>query len=641
MSLDRAFRRRWRLLLVLAPLGATECARPPRTLPADLLVVTVDTLRGDRWGCLGDPSARTPVIDRVARGGLLAFEGRAPAPLTLPSHVSMMTGLSPAVHGVHDNGIFALAPDRGTTLAEALRKAGWTTSAFVSAFPLFKRFGIDRGFDSYDELLGGGEDVGVGKMRERTAVEVVDRVARWFVRKPPDPARPLFVWVHFFDPHADYQAPAIWQSIRPHAAYDAEVAFVDHELGRLLSLLTDARPGRAQRVVVASDHGEALGEHGEATHGVLLHSATLRVPIVRRDEQWAPALLSRPVPLECVARTAVELAGVEAALDSAAAPAVDRFEGPVQAETMYPAFNFGWRALRAREEGGWKLVAGDHDRLYRTLTDPAETHDVAAEHPEIVASLKKGLVDTWAEARALRPADASRSTSAEEVDALRALGYLGGTPPDPDRLEAAFDEGFDPEQRIALVSRIDAGIALLDAGNAAAAESVLARVAAEDVRNRLALEFLGRARLMQAKWREARETFLRALDIGPNPVSVHMDLARVERELGDEDGEWHALEQALRADARSVAVRQEMSRILMRKGRASEAAALLEDAVRFLPRSAAAHASLAEAYDADGRHSVAVDHWKRVAELDPDGSLGQLAREALARPEASGKEKAP
>src|SRR5262245_54198045 len=165
LPLRQSLRRRGRLAIALAALGLVHCAPRERPAPADLLLVTVDTLRGDRWGCVGNPAARTPVIDRLARGGTLAFEGRAPAPLTLPSHVSMMTGLSPAAHGVHDNGIFALSPERGTTLAEALRNAGWTTAAFVSAFPLFKRFGLDRGFDAYDELLAGGDESGAGKMR--------------------------------------------------------------------------------------------------------------------------------------------------------------------------------------------------------------------------------------------------------------------------------------------------------------------------------------------------------------------------------------------------------------------------------------------------------------------------------------------
>ncbi|MFN8177033.1 MAG: sulfatase-like hydrolase/transferase [bacterium] len=641
MSKPRRFHRRGLSALVVATLVFAGCSAKRGAAPADLLLVTIDTLRGDRWGCLGDPKIRTPEIDRVARGGTLAFEGRAPAPLTLPSHVSMMTGLPPARHGVRDNGIFALGPDCGKTLAEALHARGWTTSAFVSAFPLYRRFGLDRGFDFYDELLGGAEDVGVGQVRERRASEVVDRVERWFRRKTPDPARPLFVWVHFYDPHADYRAPAPWPALSPGGPYDAEVAYVDHELGRLLEDLATARPERAWRFVVASDHGESLGEHGEATHGVLLHAATLRVPIVARSERFAPRLLARPVPLESVARTAAELIGAGAAVDSSSAPAVDRYAGPVQAETLYPAFNFGWRGLRAREDGEWKLVSGARDRLYHVSTDPGETRDVAAEHPDVVAALRKGIEDTWAEARAAQPASSRRATSPDEIAALRSLGYLGGAGADPERLEEAFDVGLDPEDRIALVTEINLGVTLLDSGKGGAAESVLARVVADDPGNRLALEFLGRAHMAQRSWREARDAFRRAIEAGPNPVNVYLDLARVDRELHDLDSAERALEQAMKADSRSVAARQAMSRLLVERGRPAEAVALLEEAVRILPRSAGARVSLAQAYEAAGRPQDAIDPWTRAAELDPDGPLGKLAQEALARSGHPWREKTP
>jgi arylsulfatase A-like enzyme len=170
---SRSFARRAAPLLVAIPLlhGCGRTSEPP----ADALLLTIDTLRGDRWGCLGDPRARTPHVDRIARGGTLAFEGRASAPITLPSHASMLTGLPPAVHGVRDNGIFQLDPAAGETLAERLRTRGWSTAAFVSAFPLLAGFGLDRGFDHYDSALGSRAD-SLGGMRQRSAGETLDRV---------------------------------------------------------------------------------------------------------------------------------------------------------------------------------------------------------------------------------------------------------------------------------------------------------------------------------------------------------------------------------------------------------------------------------------------------------------------------------
>ena len=612
----------WALGLLL-----TSCATPDRT--PDVLLVTIDTLRADRWGCLGNPAVRSPCADRLARGGLLAFEGRAPAPLTLPSHTSMMTGLSPAQHGVRDNGIFALPPDGPPTLASVFQANGWTTAAFISAFPLARRFGLDRGFDTYDEFLRGGEDdEGFTQMRERTADDALARVSRYFERRRPDPSRPLFVWVHFFDPHAEYRAPAPWPALSPRAPYDAEVAYVDRALGRLGAILDDARPGRTRRLVVASDHGESLGEHGEATHGVLLHTATIRVPIVVRDERYAPRLLGTPAPLETVARTTLDLAGLHAGLDSAAAPDLAAFAGPVHAETLYPAFNFRWRGLRAWEEGGWRLVASVRDRLYRTDTDPAETNDVAAENPEIVARLHRTLESEWPEGGAGALLGA-RSTSPEETDALRSLGYLGGSGPGPGSIDELFRTGPDPEAQVGLLDAVNLGITRLDAGDAAAAESTLARVVDADPGNRLAWEYLGRAQLARNELTAARTTLQRTLALGPNPSAVYLDLARVERELGDPDAAWKVLERALRADPNSMVARQEMSRIRMERGDVPGATRLLEEAVEVRPRSAPTRAALARLYEAAGRKDDAAQQWRRVLELEPDGPIAADARGAL------------
>lgn len=612
-----------------AALVAVSCARVRP--PVDVLLVTIDTLRGDRWGCLGDPAARSPEADRLARGGLLAFEGRAPAPLTLPSHVSMMTGLPPAVHGVRDNGIFALPADGPPVVAEILRDAGWGTAAFISAFPLASRFGLERGFAHYDEhLRGGEEDEGVGHLRERVAADVVARVRRYFDRKSPDPAAPLFLWVHFFDPHAEYQAPAPWPRVAPRHAYDAEVAYVDAELGELLRVLDRMRPGARRRVVLASDHGEGLGEHGEDTHGVLLNAATIRVPLVVREERYAPRLSGTPTALETVARTVLDLAGVRGGLDAAAAPAAAEFTGPVRAETLYPALNFGWSGLRAWEDHGWRLIAGARERLYRTAADPGETNDVAAAHPDQLARLAAALEAAWPESGAAALLGA-RAASDEETETLRSLGYLSAGGAAAGSLDEWFTKGPDPAERIPLLADVNRGIALLDAGSRAEAERVLAGVVATDPGNRLVWEYLGRARVALGAWSGARDAFRRALDLGPNPSTVYLDLARVEGELGNPEAAWAVLESVLRLDPGSVVARQAQAALLLERGDAAGATRLLEQAAEIRPRSAAVRAALARTYDAAGRSAEAAAQWRRVLELEPEGALAAAAHVALGR----------
>lgn len=612
---------------------AFGCAkRLPSTRP-DGLLVTIDTLRGDRWGCTGDPAARSPVADRLARRGTLAFEGRASAPITLPSHTTMMTGLAPVSHSVRDNGLFRLGANAGQTLAEVCRGAGYATSAFVSAFPLASRFGLDRGFDHYDDFLGGEEGAAFGHLPERTAAQTVARVRRSFERnRQPGLETPLFTWVHFFDPHAPYFAPAPWTPALAGDAYRAEIAFADRELGRLLAFLDERRGGRARCVVLTSDHGEGLGEHGERTHGVLLHAATLRVPIVALGAAFEPRLLAAPVSLERIPRTMLELLGIEAPFNDDSAPSLADAATPVLSETMYPYYNFGWRALRSWEATGWKLVSGARDRLYATSEGPGETRDIAPEHAPEAARLRGELLTNW-DLRLAKSFETSVSLlSNEDVEALRSLGYAAGSAASAaSSANAAFTTGPDPEDLAPIVDQVNIAITLLGEGEAREAALVLRAVVDRDPKNRLAWETLGGAELACKNALAARDAFFRALALGPNPVSVRIDLAEAERLLGNPDGERLALRAALAADSLSVPARSRLSRIAFADGDSTEGFRLLEDAVRLRPRSAPTHEILAEAYDAGGRRDRAVEHWRRALELDPDGESGNAARANLTR----------
>jgi arylsulfatase A-like enzyme/Tfp pilus assembly protein PilF len=632
-----------RILLLgglLLGLGA-GCGHPtPRT---DVLLLTIDTLRGDRWGCLGDPLARTPVADRLARGGLLAFEGRAPAPVTLPSHTTLLTGVDPAVHGVRDNGIFRLGADAGVTVAEVLRDAGWTTGALVSAFPLAERFGLGRGFDHYDAFLGGGEGADA-HVRERRAERTVARTRRWLEGPKAPPAdRPLFAWVHFFDPHSAYDPPAPWAEALPDP-YRGEVAYADRQAGRLLRLLAEKRE-RPLRVVVASDHGEALGEHGEPSHGVLLHLVTIRVPIVVRTEEYAPALLADPVGLDRVAATLLRLAGETDGLDpTAAGPLAPGRDGagtpaedprPVFAETLYPWFNYGWRGLRSCEEGEWRLVSGERDRLYHVPSDPGEVRDLAPGRPELAEALREELERGFERAAAEAWRAEERTLSPEEAEALRALGYAAGG------AAASAEEGFvrgpDPHGRIEDLVRVNAAVAEFDAGAAARAEAELLEIVGRDPANRMALEYLGRARLAQGDASGAREAFGRALGLGPNPEHVWLDLATAERQLGNAAGEEEALRGALGANPQSALAHVRLAGCLLDSGRPEEAVELLRQAAALRPRVVAAQVSIARLLDSLGRRDEARPYWERVLELEPEGPAAALARDALAgRSEAEG-----
>lgn len=229
-----------------------------QTARYNVLLVTIDTLRADRLGCYGYAGAATPVLDALAARGVRFATAIAHVPLTTPSHASILTGLTPLRHGVRDNGDFVL-PDRIPTLAEAFHDAGYRTAAFVSGFPLDRRFGLARGFDTYDDHLPHGEDRRRSAYVERPADQTTAAVRSWLEGGTPSP---WFLWVHYFDPHSPYEPPPDFAARFAGRPYDGEVAFVDAQIGVLLALLEAKGLAPRTRVLVTADHGESLGEHG-------------------------------------------------------------------------------------------------------------------------------------------------------------------------------------------------------------------------------------------------------------------------------------------------------------------------------------------------------------------------------------------
>jgi len=268
------------LALVLGVLPGCRRASPkPSEGRPNVLLVTIDTLRADRVGCYGHASASTPVLDALAARGVRFETAIAHVPLTGPSHASILTGLGPLGHGFRENAGFVL-PTQVKSCAQDFRERGYRTAAFVSAFPLDRRFGFDRGFDVYDDHLPRGNDPRRTPYVERFADATTDAVLRWLESPAETPARPFFLWVHYYDPHAPYEPPGEFAARFRTAPYDGEVAFADQQLGRLLRAL-EQRGLLARTLVLAmSDHGEGLGEHGEGTHGLFVYDSTLKVPFI-------------------------------------------------------------------------------------------------------------------------------------------------------------------------------------------------------------------------------------------------------------------------------------------------------------------------------------------------------------------------
>ncbi len=417
------------VLVSLAGVGA--CGRATRG-PANVLVITLDTLRADRVGSYGHAAARTPVLDALAARGARFAAATTTTPLTLPAHTSLFTGTWPTTHGVRDNTGFYV-DDAVTTLAEVLKGRGYRTGGFVGAFVLDARWGIAQGFDHYFDDFDLSEDVGPGlDAIQRPGADVVDAATTWL--KQPGTA-PFFAWVHLYDAHTPYAAPAAFARQFPDTrdgAYDAEVAYADSQVGRLLAAL-DA-DGRLDNtiVVLLADHGEQLGEHREQSHGFFVYDASVQVPLIIAG----PGVTTRVVPDQVriidVMPTVLDLAGIEvpAAVQGASLrPALDGQRQTLLAfsESWYPRFHYGWSELRAVRDGRYKFIQAPRRELYDVAADPGELNNLAPTEAARADTLERALRALVAQTTRAEASKGPQPVDAAAEQRLRALGYVGSS----------------------------------------------------------------------------------------------------------------------------------------------------------------------------------------------------------------------
>ena len=378
-------------LVVLVFLGSCKSGAPPTPRRLNVLLVTVDTLRADRLGCYGYSGIETPNLDQVARHGVLFENASAPAPLTAPSHASMMTGVYPAVHKVRNTGGFVLSPLQ-PTLAKILQDQGWDTAAFIGSSVLKKRFGLNQGFATYDDEMPAATGGSAEAEPERRAEEVVDRAAKWLGSQS---GKPFFLWVHVYDPHIPYDPPAPFREKYRDRPYDGEIAYTDQQLGRLFDAVARKSPPENTVIAVLSDHGESFSEHGEYTHGVFLYDSTLRIAFLMSGGSIPPGVrVKQQARTIDLLPTILELAGGKAPPEAQGTTLVPSFQGKEvstkysYAETLFPKLNMGWAEMRAIRTNRWKYIRAPKPELYDLVQDPGETTNVIASHPADVKELE-------------------------------------------------------------------------------------------------------------------------------------------------------------------------------------------------------------------------------------------------------------
>jgi len=584
----------------------------------NVLLVTIDTLRVDRVGAFGSTLGLTPNIDRLAGEGFRATRAYTSAPLTLPAHASILTATQPPVHGLRTNGLFRLGPS-APTLATVLKNAGYRTGAFVGSFVLDARFGLNRGFDEYDDRYGERQAGDSTEGAERRAEDVVKPALAWILgpnrpsQRPnssalPNPSslspEPWFAWAHFYDPHEPYRAPEPYAS--RFAPYDAEVAYTDAMLGRLVDTLRQAGQIDRTLVAIAADHGESLGEHGERTHGVFAYDVTIRVPWL----VWAGHRISGTsdalVRLVDLSPTLLDLVGLQPPAEFDGTSILPRVhdhsrELPSYFEAMDANLTRNWAPLSGIVSGAHKLVDLPTPELYDLRGDPSESKNLFSSQPERARTLD-AVLKSVVGAFASRETAAEKTTlSAEARQRLQALGYVAASAGPGKRI---YTDADDPKRLIGPANELNDALAAFRRGDHQ--------------------QGLAAARAL--------------VDRYPSFSTPSGVVAQMQHDSGDLGAAIATLETLVKRGAADQSVLVVLAGYLMEAGRLPQSAALLEAVVADHADYAEAFNVLGVAFSRMGQHARAQAAFRRVIELDPTSATAyeNLGVDALAQGDLPG-----
>ena len=573
-------------LVVAACSGGGAARGVPATLAPgaaagfNVLVLTLDTTRADHLGCYGKADAETPAIDGLAADGVRFADAVTVAPVTLPSHATIFTGLTPPSHGIRDNSEYKLAP-RHVTLAETLGEAGYETAAFLSAFVLDARFGLDQGFDVYDDRLS--TEAAYGDLAERDGTEVTNAAIRWLEKRSSD--APFFMWVHYFDPHHPYTPPPGQAQRFASAPYDGEIAAMDRQIGRLLATLDERELRDETLVVVVADHGESLGEHDEATHGMLIYESVMHVPLILSCPalvQGAHVVDDVVVSTTDVTPTVLDLLGIDDGAERDGLSLLEATQQPdrtVYMEALTPYLESGWSPLYGLRRHGDKYIEAPRREYYDLNADPTEWNNLyGSSNAKAGESLVDDLTRRLAEAP---PVEGSAESRQElEPEALAMLESLG------------YAAGVDPDERTGLEDPKDMMVVMKNVGRA-------------------------EALIEEGKLQEALLLTQRAAERSPRHRRVLIDKATIEAMLGRNDEALATLEvfNGIRPSADGYLL---MAQIQIAQGKLDEARGNLAKAEALEPRHGGICIARGDMHAIGGDAAAARREYERAIEIDPN-----------------------
>ncbi len=551
----------------------------------NVLLVTLDTTRADRLGCYGYPGAKTPNIDSLCQNGVQFLNAYCPVPLTLPSHCSILTGTTPVYHQVRNNGSYYLSPAI-QTLAEVLKRNGLKTAAFVSSFTVDSRFGLDQGFDTYDDLLSPNMAY-KGLNSERRADAVYSSFSRWL---DENSTSHFFSWVHFFDPHIPYDPPSPYREEFLNNPYDGEIAYMDFYVGKVVEKLKEQGLLEKTLIILAGDHGEAFGEKQEEWHGVFIYESTMRIPLVFYCTASLP-------PGECVEARVRLIDLMPSVLDMMKIPIPEEIQGAsllpyiqgkkkqdlsTYIESYYPRENYGWSELVGLIDGTWKYIQAPKPELYNLSLDPGEEKNLIEEENKVAQEKKEKLADIIASS--ISPVVAQkRALTPEESKRLRSLGYVSTS-------ESPSEEELpDPKDRI---------------------DELLMIQRAKDYES-------------QKKFSEAAAIYEKILALRPYVETSYVNLALMRIEMKEYDEAVRILEKGLEKIPESEALLSRLGHTFMLLGRVKKALDTFDLILKNNPSHFDALLASARMLDLTGQKEDAQNYYRKALEVEPENKIAR------------------
>jgi choline-sulfatase len=626
--------------------GNVQPSEPASQVP--VILISIDTLRADHLSCYGYQHLETPAIDALAAGGTLFSEASSQIPITLPSHLSLLTWTYPFANGIEENG--ERVPEGAVTLAGVLQSHGYRTAAFIGGYFLAREFGLDQGFSLYDAPFSGHiEGSGAAAALKRPAAEVLAGARKWLDDRGSTPSSsPFFLFIHLFDLHHPYTEPESFRTRYAASEYDAELAYADSELGEFWQFLRHRGLFSRTLIVLTADHGESLGDHGESTHGYFIYQSTLHVPLIihwpEQDSRKTPAgappsapepeLIVKAVGLIDVAPTILQVLGLprpesfqgRSLLDLLASGASSSQPREIYSESLYAHDKFGWAPLRALRMGDFKYIAAPAPELYNLADDPGEDHNLVSDHPAVARALGARLAELRRRyARAAKSGvPAPPEMTPEALANLHALGYLG--------FSAAYagrdTSGPDPKARLAEYRQYLRALELSQTGHVSDAIAAYREVLDEDAGNLPAHDDLAEYYFQLRRFFDAASESRAALAIDSHDERSGELLGSVWLEIGDKARARAEFERLLGFAPKNYRAHFGLGLLDENAGRLDDALRDFQAAINSRPDAPEAHDRLGEIYVKEDDSRDAAREFRCALRLNPQLSA---ARDSLRR----------